>query len=79
MDNRLFFPATERNRESIGEVLSRILLKRGFILEIGSGSGEHGVVFQKQFPESWLLNTITIKITVFSYFKNHSKNILIFN
>ena len=51
MDNRLFFPATKRNRESIGEVLSRILLTRGFILEIGSGSGEHGVVFQKWFPE----------------------------
>ena len=51
MDNRLFFPATERNKESIGEVLSRILLPRGFILEIGSGSGEHGVVFQKRFPE----------------------------
>ena len=51
MDNRLFFPATERNRESIGEVLSTILLTRGFILEIGSGSGEHGVVFQKCFPE----------------------------
>ena len=51
MDNRLFFPATEKNRESIGEVLSRILLTRGFILEIGSGSGEHGVVFQKNFPE----------------------------
>ncbi len=51
MDNRLFFPATERNRESIGKVLSRILLKRGCILEIGSGSGEHGVTFQKCFPE----------------------------
>ena len=51
MDNRLFFPATEKNRESIGEVLSRILLKRGYILEIGSGSGEHGVIFQKCFPE----------------------------
>ena len=51
MDNRLFFPATKRNRESIGEVLSRILLERGSILEIGSGSGEHGVVFQKRFPE----------------------------
>ena len=55
MDNRLFFPATKRNRESIREVLSRILPKRGFILEIGSGSGEHGVVFQKCFPEIiWL-------------------------
>ena len=51
MDKRLFFPATERNRESIGKVLSRIILKRGFILEIGSGSGEHGVAFQKSFPE----------------------------
>ncbi len=51
MDNRLFFPATERNRDSIGEVLSRTLLTRGYILEIGSGSGEHGVIFQKCFPE----------------------------
>ena len=51
MDNRLFFPATKRNRESIGEVLSRILPREGSILEIGSGSGEHGVVFQKRFPE----------------------------
>ena len=52
MDNRLFFPATKRNRGSIGEVLSSILLRRGSILEIGSGSGEHGVLFQKRFPET---------------------------
>ena len=51
MDRRLFFPATERNRDSIGAVLSRILLRKGTILEIGSGSGEHGVTFQKCFPE----------------------------
>ena len=51
MDNRLFFPATKRNRDYIGELLSRILPKEGSILEIGSGSGEHGVVFQKRFPE----------------------------
>jgi len=51
LDNRLFFPATERNRDSIAEVLSRILLKRGYILEIGSGSGEHAIIFQKCFPE----------------------------
>ena len=57
MDNRLFFPATERNKESIVEVLSRILLTKGYILEIGSGSGEHGVVFQKCFPEiTWQLS-----------------------
>ncbi len=51
MDNRLFFPATQRNRKYIGDVLSKINLKKGFILEIGSGSGEHGVEFQKKFPE----------------------------
>ena len=50
MDNRLFFPASHRNRECIGDVLSRII-KKGSVLEIGSGSGEHGVVFQKRFPE----------------------------
>ena len=51
MDNRLFFPATQRNKESIESVLCKIIKKNGSILEIGSGSGEHGVVFQKRFPE----------------------------
>ena len=49
MDNRLFFSATQRNRDCIGDVLSRII-KKGSVLEIGSDSGEHGVVFQKRFP-----------------------------
>ena len=51
LDNRLFFPATQRNKDCIGDVLSRYIKKKGSILEIGSGSGEHGVVFQKRFPE----------------------------
>ena len=51
MDQRLFFPATRRNRDFIGDVLSKIIKKNGIILEIGSGSGEHGVFFQKLFPE----------------------------
>jgi len=50
LDNRLFFPATQRNKDSIETVLSRIIKKNGSILEIGSGSGEHGVFFQKRFP-----------------------------
>jgi len=49
LDNRLFFSATLRNRDCIGDVLSRII-KKGSVLEIGSGSGEHGVFFQKRFP-----------------------------
>ena len=51
MDKRLFFSATQRNRGFIGDVLSRIIKNDGLILEIGSGSGEHGVVFQKRFPD----------------------------
>ncbi len=51
LDKRLFFPATLRNRDVIGDVLSRIIKKDALILEIGSGSGEHGVFFQKRFPE----------------------------
>tara|TARA_B100001248_G_scaffold2127_1_gene1638 strand:+ start:218 stop:838 length:621 start_codon:yes stop_codon:yes gene_type:complete len=50
LDKRLFFPATQRNKESIGGVISKIIKPYGSILEIGSGSGEHGVVFQKRFP-----------------------------
>ena len=51
MDNRLFFSATQRNKDSIKVVLSRVIRKKGLILEVGSGSGEHGVFFQKCFPE----------------------------
>ena len=51
LDNRQFFLATQRNKDCIGDVLSRIIKKNGSILEIGSGSGEHGVFFQKRFPE----------------------------
>ena len=51
LDKRLFFSATKRNRDFIGHELSKIIIKDGLILEIGSGSGEHGVFFQKCFPE----------------------------
>ena len=50
MNERLFFAATERNRDAIGDVLSTFLPESGFVLEIASGSGEHGVTFQKRFP-----------------------------
>ena len=51
MDNRLFFPATQKNKISIGKVLSKIIPLEGAVLEIGSGSGEHGIEFQKRFPK----------------------------
>tara|TARA_B100000700_G_scaffold203130_1_gene223377 strand:+ start:1291 stop:1932 length:642 start_codon:yes stop_codon:yes gene_type:complete len=49
-DNRVSFPATKRNRDSIASVLSNYISPSSLILEIASGSGEHGVFFQKKFP-----------------------------
>ena len=50
MDQRLFFPATERNRDPIGDQLSQLLPASGTVLELASGSGEHAVCFQQRFP-----------------------------
>ncbi len=50
MDERLYFDATLRNREFIGEIIKKFLTNNGTILEIASGSGEHAVYFQKLFP-----------------------------
>ena len=44
-------PATLRNREPIRDVLGEVLPQRGRVLEVGSGSGEHAVVFAESFPE----------------------------
>ncbi len=50
LDNRLNFPATTRNRDAIFAVLSNYIAPDSLVLEIASGSGEHGVFFQKKFP-----------------------------
>jgi hypothetical protein len=61
IDAKLYAPATERNRVPILYVLRRHLPKRGLVLEIASGSGEHvvhfaaalgpGLVFQPSDPD----------------------------
>ena len=61
-DARKFAPAVARNREPIFEVLRPLLPKRGLVLEIASGSGEHitglaeesvsDVVFQPSDPDA---------------------------
>ena len=50
VDNRLNFPATKRNREFIASVLKNYISSESLFLEIASGSGEHGVFFQRKFP-----------------------------
>ena len=49
-DDRLSFPATYKNRLSIASVLSQYIFDNGVLLEIASGSGEHGIFFQDYFP-----------------------------
>ena len=43
-------PATERNRDSIAEVLQEHFADRQRVLEIGSGTGQHAVYFARRFP-----------------------------
>lgn len=48
-------PATLRNREAICRVLAEELPKKGTVLEVASGSGEHVVFFAERFPAlHWL-------------------------
>jgi hypothetical protein len=45
-----YAPATLRNREPILEVLRRHLPQSGLLIEIASGSGEHGAFLAPHFP-----------------------------
>lgn len=47
---RQFAPATARNRDFILPILQRVLPRRGTVLEIGSGTGEHAVYFAARRP-----------------------------
>jgi hypothetical protein len=47
---RLQYPATQRNRDAILEVLRSVLPPSGLVLEIASGSGEHVVHFASALP-----------------------------
>ena len=52
VDEKPNAPATERNRESILEVLRAEFASVRSVLEIGSGTGQHAVFFARELP--WL-------------------------
>jgi SAM-dependent methyltransferase len=49
-DGRRSAPATMRNREPILEILRYILPASGLVLEVASGTGEHGVHMARHLP-----------------------------
>jgi SAM-dependent methyltransferase len=54
LEARLFAPAARRNQVPILDVLSRVLPGEGLVLEVASGTGEHGVWFAHQLrPLIW--------------------------
>jgi len=54
-DARQYAPATKRNREAILEVLQQVVPYNCTVLEIASGTGEHGVFFAPRMGNrKWL-------------------------
>ena len=53
-EGRMFSPSAARNRDVIAQAFAQLMPTRGDILEIGSGTGEHGVRILEACPDlSW--------------------------
>ncbi|MEM6899306.1 MAG: DUF938 domain-containing protein [Pseudomonadota bacterium] len=50
-EGRQFSPSVSRNRDAVAEAFGRVMPRAGSILEIGSGTGEHGIFLTECFPE----------------------------
>lgn len=70
-DGKWFLPPSERNKGPILDVLSRVLPKRGVVLEIASGTGQHvvhfatalpGLTWQPSDPDPELLESIALRV-----------------
>jgi len=70
-DGKWFIDSAERNKGPILDVLARILPRRGMVLEIASGTGQHVVHFAKAFsgltwqpsdPDAELRESIALRV-----------------
>jgi hypothetical protein len=70
-DGKWFIPAAERNKGPILDVLARVLPRRGVVLEIASGTGQHviqfakalsGLTWQPSDPDAELRESIALRI-----------------
>src|SRR5689334_25006108 len=70
-DGKWSTPSAERNKGPILDVLARVLPRRGLVLEIASGTGQHVVHFAKVLPDlTWqpsdpdaeLLESIALRV-----------------
>lgn len=50
MATKLAWPAPDRNKQPIFEVLARVLPESGTVLEIASGTGQHAAYFAERLP-----------------------------
>jgi SAM-dependent methyltransferase len=49
-DGRIVSPSAERNKGPITELLTRVLPTQGDVLEVGSGTGQHVLLFARAMP-----------------------------
>jgi SAM-dependent methyltransferase len=70
-DGKWFTAAAERNKDPILEVLARVLPRRGVVLEVASGTGQHlihfaralsGLTWQPTDPDADLRKSIGLRI-----------------
>ncbi len=58
-DGRRFSPSTGRNKDAVRDVYGRVMPTNGSVLEIASGTGEHGVHFTQRFEDlHWIYSDI---------------------